>query len=353
LKVSGSEIIKILRQRCEDTGVKLLLSCPAEKILTDDKGRVNGVRAEMDGKTVEINAGSVIIATGGYIGNKELLKKYYPAYSDRIVFLGMPHTGDGYRMATEIGAATEGLGVLLLHPHIYRGSVQIDALAQEPATVWVNKQGNRFTDETVTFRPTECGNTINRQLDKCVCVLLDSKLKQKIEEEGFIRGAVHGGTRGTHIPTGVRLAGLGPVLQSEAAKGEVKISDSWEDIAAWIGVSSEVLKATIDSYNQSCDRGYDEVFNKERSYLQALRTPPYYAIRCYLSCLDTIGGIKINHRMEVLDILDNPIPGLYAGGDAAGGWETSTYCIRLPGSALGFAINSGRIAAENAVNFIG
>ena len=164
---------------------------------------------------------------------------------------------------------------------------------------------------------------------------------------------MHGGTRGTHIPTGIRISDLGSDLQSEAAKGEVKIFDSWENIAAWIGVPPEVLKATIDSYNHSCDRGYDEVFNKERSYLYALRTPPYYAIRCYLSCLDTIGGIKINHHMEVLDTLDNPIPGLYAGGDAAGGWETSTYCIRLPGSALGFAINSGRIAAESAVDFIG
>jgi len=71
-----------------------------------------------------------------------------------------------------------------------------------------------------------------------------------------------------------------------------------------------------------------------------------------VSCLDTIGGIRINQHMEVFNKQDDPIPGLYAGGDAAGGWESDTYCILLPGSAFGFAINSGRIAGENAYKYV-
>ena len=226
--------------------------------------------------------------------------------------------------------------------------MRIDAIAQEPATIWINKRGNRFADETITFRPTESGNVVNRQPDKCSFVLLDQKLKKKIEEEGFLKGGVHG----AHIPTGVNNKIWSRTFKRKPPKGGVKISNSWEEIAQWAGVPSETLKTTVEEYNRFCDQGYDAVYNKDRRYLQALRTPPYYAIRCYLACLDSIGGIKINHHMEVLNRRDNPFPGLYAGGDCAGGWESNTYCILLPGSALGFAINSGRMAAENAIKFL-
>jgi fumarate reductase flavoprotein subunit len=79
-----------------------------------------------------------------------------------------------------------------------------------------------------------------------------------------------------------------------------------------------------------------------------LRTPPYYAIKCGVDYLDTIGGIRINEQMEVLDKQGKPIPGLYAAGIDTGGWVGDTYCIRTTGTTFAFAINSGRIAGENA-----
>jgi fumarate reductase flavoprotein subunit len=129
----------------------------------------------------------------------------------------------------------------------------------------------------------------------------------------------------------------------------VKISDSWEEIAGWMGADPKILEKTIDEYNDGCDRGYDPVFSKDRRYLAPLRTPPYYAIKSNSDYLDTIGGIKINERMEVLDRQGEPIPGLYAAGVVAGGWQGETYCVVLSGAASGFAVNSGRIAAENAI----
>ena len=91
---------------------------------------------------------------------------------------------------------------------------------------------------------------------------------------------------------------------------------------------------------------------KDRRYLFPLRNPPYYALKCYQGFLGTIGGIKINHHMEVLDQQDDPIHGLYAAGSITGGWESDTYCLRLSGSAFGFALNSGRIAGENAAVYM-
>ena len=110
----------------------------------------------------------------------------------------------------------------------------------------------------------------------------------------------------------------------------------------------EVLINTISEYNLCCDRGRDDVLFKDPRFLVPLRKPPYYAIKCHQGFLGTIGGIKINHHMEVLNRQDDPIPGLYAVGAGAGGWESDTYCLELSGSAFGFALNSGRIAGENA-----
>jgi len=148
------------------------------------------------------------------------------------------------------------------------------------------------------------------------------------------------------------MPGLEKEIRLKEEKGWVKIADSWDDIAQWIGCTPKALKATIDEYNAACDRGHDPIFAKDRSLLVPLRTPPYYALRANSDFLDTIGGIKINERMEVLDKQDNPISGLYAGGVATGGWQADTYCDILSGAASGFAFNSGRIAAENAVKYV-
>jgi NADPH-dependent glutamate synthase beta subunit-like oxidoreductase len=128
----------------------------------------------------------------------------------------------------------------------------------------------------------------------------------------------------------------------------VKITDSWDEMAEWIGADPTRLKATIDEYNSFCDNCHD-IFGKDRSFLLPLRTVPYYAIKCNVDFLETIGGIKINEHMEVIDTQGNPIPGLYAAGADTGGWEGDTYCVKLAGTTFSFALNSGRIAGENAV----
>jgi NADPH-dependent glutamate synthase beta subunit-like oxidoreductase len=142
------------------------------------------------------------------------------------------------------------------------------------------------------------------------------------------------------------------IQPAKTANPFIRIADSWDDIATWIGADAGVLKATINEYNITCEGGYDVAFGKDRRRLVPLKTPPYYAIRLGVDYLDTIGGIKINERMEVLDVRGKPIPGLYAAGIDTGGWVGDTYCIRTTGTTFAFAINSGRIAGENAVKKI-
>jgi fumarate reductase flavoprotein subunit len=218
----------------------------------------------------------------------------------------------------------------------------------EPSTVWVNKKGKRFIDETVIFNYYEAINSLIRQPDALCYALLDASIVKMITEKGLTNVATgyhYGERQRSRLPPGLEKE-----LQAQAEKGALKIADSWDEIAGWIGVESEVLQATMEEYNVACDRGFDPIFAKDRTYLLPLRAPPYYAIKCGSSLLNTMGGIKINERMEVLDKQDNPIPGLYAAGVETGGWTADTYCAALPGTAFGYALNSGRIAGENAAS---
>jgi len=347
LKGRGMELIKVLVKDCEDLGVQLFRETGAKKLLTDGKGRVTGVLAETKDKEFRVTAGSVIIATGGYGGNKELLKKYNPYYNENMYFVGVPNMGDGLLMATEIGAATEGLGLVHFSAQAPpQASEDLTAVSDEPNMIWVNKKGERFIDEATGFNRFLSVNAVLRQPDSVCYTIFDERIKQNIIEKGVIKGL------GYVIGPGTKLAGLGKTLELAAKKGSAKIASSWDEIAKWIGIKPEVLKATIDEYNSFCDQGYDEIFAKDRRYLDALRTPPYYALRCYPRFLGTIGGIKINYRMEVLDHEDNPIPGLYAAGIDTGGWEADTYNVVLSGTTFGFAISSGRIAGENAAKCV-
>ena len=148
------------------------------------------------------------------------------------------------------------------------------------------------------------------------------------------------------------MAGLDEEIRKQVEKGGAFVSESLEAVSEWMGTPSDSLRKTLDKYNQYCDQHYDEVFVKDPQYLQALRTPPFHAIRAGGAVLGTTGGIKINEKMEVLNRAGDTIPGLYAAGADTGGWESDTYCAVLPGSAFAFAMNSGRIAAENASSYI-
>ena len=344
----GAALIKLLVKCCENLGVRLLTQTPARKILIDGHGRVTGVLAAMGEEEITVHAQTVIIATGGFGGNKELLRKYDRSYSDNRLLTAIPHTGDGLTLCLDAGSATEGLGLLLLSGPRVPGSFLLSAVAAEPSPMMVNRLGKRFSDENIPCH-FERGNTVDRQPDKICFALFDAAIKKFILDEGLKRPGWGLEREVLHLQPRIDPDRLDQELQTLIEKGDAKVSHSWDEIALWMEVLPEVLKATVDEYNSFCDRGRDELFAKDPAFLLPLRTPPYAAVKCHSGFLGTIGGIKINHRMEVLNHLDQPIPGLYAAGVDAGGWQGDTYSGRdLAGSAFGFAINSGRIAGENA-----
>jgi fumarate reductase flavoprotein subunit len=341
-------LLDALTNNCKNHDVKILCGTRAKKIITNRKGEVTGVLAEnkKEGKEIHIKTKSAIIATGGFARNKGLLKKFLPGYHDVSNMyshsLGFM-TGDGYIMAAEAGAATDDLvTVNNFSPHHYPWNPHITWLVRRPYLPWVNKRGERFIDESVWMYAGGIGWALGRQPENVSFTLLDSKIK-----ENMIRKLDAFEEAGPQW-----IDELENDLLSEADKGRVKIAYSWDEIAEFIGAKPEVLKTTIEQYNAFYDNGYDDEFAKDKKYLLPLATPPYYAAIGRQGFDVAIGGIKINHRMEVLDKDDKSIGGLYAIGNDAGGAQGDTYNFGLPGSSFGFALSSGFIAAENAVKYI-
>ncbi len=350
-KGKGAQLIKVLGENCKELGIQLLLQTQGKKILCSDEGNITGVIAEQAGEEFTINTKSVIIATGGYAGNPELLKQYCSYYDEHIQCIGLPHTGDGLLMGREIGASTEGLGLLHLEwPHVHGDpKAVLTTLAREPYAVYINKMGERFIDESQGLHAFVGATAVLRQPEKVGYILLDERMIQSIENNGVILGR---GKDRTLFRRG--MPGLQKELCNAAVtnNSRVKIAENWADLAGWIGAEPEVLESNINQYNNFCDTGYDQEFVKNPKYLVPLRTGPFYAIKAELIFLQTVGGLKVNDRMEVLNHQNMPIPGLFAAGVDIGGWEPDTYCDALSGAAFGFSVNSGRIAGENANDFV-
>jgi fumarate reductase flavoprotein subunit len=355
VKGQGAAVVKVLAERGKEKGVDLRTAAPVIKIMK--KGdRISGVIAEQEGEEIEVAAKVVVIASGGYANNKEWIKKYsgFELGINLFPVGNVDKVGDGIRMAWEVGAAEEGLGVLELYRVGPVGSEfpmmgQLEFIPAQP-DLWVNQRGERFCDESIAFSETSAGNANARYKEGYTYSLFDESIKQLVLEKGIERGV------GEDYLPGTRPLNFDKELHTaiENRTTELFVANSLEELAGKIGIDPVVLRATVDEYNRFCNKGHDDLFAKNPKYLRSLKGPKFYAIKARTVCLGTLGGIKINHRMEVMDKKDRVIPGLYAGGFDAGGMYGDSYCIHdSSGLSSSFAVNSGRIAGKNALGYIG
>lgn len=342
----AATLMRILSKRAEDLGVQIILKTPAKKILKEN-GRIVGVVAEnREGETIQVNCRAVILATGGFGGHH------------RAPF-GIPGlVGDGIRMAREVGAeATEGT---MPPPRggEYKASAgnltsPVEATFGHPHLM-VNLLGERFVNEEVTVTTPFGGNAISLQKDRCAFRIYDEDMKEYFIEKGLDFpmgfGIAQAGTPSTKISQAEFEAEIKKILKN--GSNMIFVADSVEELAEKAGIDPEGLKKTIEEYNQCCETGRDDLFNKKARYLRAVKRPRFYAAKSFAST-GTPEGIKINYKTEVLTKDFKVIPGLYAAGmDVACNLYKDIYPNVLPGNAMGFSLGTGRIAAENALKYI-
>jgi fumarate reductase flavoprotein subunit len=355
VKGTGEAVVKALATSAKEKGVDIRPATPVKKILKEGE-RITGVIVEENGEDIQVAAKAVVVASGGYANNKEWIKKYtgYDLDVNVIPVGNVGKMGDGIRMAWEVGAAEEGIGVLEL---LRAGPLgegfeiknQIEMVAVQPI-LWVNQQGERFCDEGIAFYDSSTGNANARYKEGYTYSIFDDSIKQHLLEKGIEKQV------GWENPPGTRPVEIDKMINDALEKGttEIFVANSVEELAKKIGADPAVLKATVDEYNSFCEKGHDDLFAKDQKYLWPLKGPKFYAVKVRTVFLGTKGGIKMNHKTEVVDKKDRVIPGLYAGGFDAGGMWGDSYPINVAsGASSAFAINSGRIAGKNALKYLG
>ena len=348
----GGPAVNVLVANAVKKGVEVRYETTVKHLLREGNGPVTGAVAEdKTGKQIKVLAKVVIIATGGYPNNKEWIKKYSGFDLEVNLFpLGRYNkTGEGIQMAWEAGAEEEGVGVIHLNigspPKIGARSHIWGAVGQP--TLWVNQYGVRFCDETIVENIAFAGNAMAKQKGGYDFRIFDEETKIQLVENGGL-GV------GMYLPPRTPLTNLDAKIKAAVEKKNpcIFVAETIDELANKMGVDRAVFKKTVEEYNKFCEKRHDDQFAKDPEYLRPVKTPRFYAFKCYMNFLGTLGGIKINEKTEVLDRNDKVIPGLYAVGNDAGGLYGDSYDVIASGASSGFALNSGRIAGENAVKYI-
>jgi fumarate reductase flavoprotein subunit len=346
----GNALVEALVAKAKNMEIPIYLKTAVKRLVQDENRQITGIIAEDENRQViEAKANAVILSAGDFANNKEMLEEY-TKLKEAITFGNMGMTGDAIRMAWDVGAAPEGAQVVLGGSGV-EGEVGPNShlwpAACQPL-LWVNQMGERYCSEDIMYHFPFAMNAQLRQPNGKMFVVFDESTKESLIEEGTMFGL------GEVFPPTTKLDRLEDDLNRGLKEGKVFMADTPEALAQSFGADGRVLKETVDEYNRCCDGRYDHVFAKNPKYLLPVRDPKFYAIRCGVFLMSTVGGIKVNHRTEVLNKQNGVIRGLYAAGNCAGGIYGDSYDVtNSTGGALSFAVNSGRIAGESALAYIG
>ncbi|MDR3671361.1 MAG: FAD-dependent oxidoreductase [Holophaga sp.] len=343
----GARCQELLLRACINAGVDIFTATPAKQIIKKN-GAVAGVMAtDSDGNDMLIACKAVILATGGFGNNPDLVRKYsWMARNADFMYRCVPteNTGDGLNMALEVGADTESIGAIMLVPCARNKTLgsHVGGAGAQPV-LWVNKFAQRFVGEEIALSFANAGYNFGKQVEGKVCAILDAEMVRHLMEEGSDIG------QGDFIPYHMKLNRLQAELDQDVADGLAWKGDTIEGLAKAMGFDPAVFGKTVADYNGYCDKGHDPVFFKPAKYLRAVCKAPFYAIDMVPSLLVSDGGIRVNGDLQVTDPDYKPIPGLYAVGNDASGLYGDTYNLDVPGTANGFAHASGRVAARHVL----
>lgn len=361
---TGYELVKHMTEWVSELGIDVFTDIRAQHLIKDENGAVCGVTAVKNGEELTFRAKSVVIATGSLAQNPELLKKFFPDrdYSNVHCMGALPFaTGDGYIMASEAGAADGRLSPNYIGPHNHPRDVMVGALLRRPHMMIVNKLGERYVNEDIFSNGQfgwMSGKALEEQPGRICFPIMDELCFRDMIAHPVVASEVEGNQTRHDPKTGLldpnrsKTAWLEEVeerMPKEIEAGMMKICETLEEAADYVGCDVDTLRETIRRYNDFCDHGKDEDFLKDPKYLFPVRQAPYYVFKGLHGIDNFIGGIKINWRMQVVNDEGLAIPGLFACGIATSGWLG--YGYGHAGSEMGLSTFSGYTAGENAAAY--
>ena len=348
-QISGRTYVDNLTKAVTEAGATLVLGSEGVNIIQADDGTVTGIIAKEEDKYIQYNAAKgVILATGGYSDNPDMIREF-GKNPDRIDPMGAGgRNGFGINAARQAGGTmAPSPGCLVFYggciPGVMYGTHLYCASAFQPY-FWINGNCDRFVNEYYAERNFCFSGNAQSMQDRVISIVTQAQMDNMYE---------NGGTFGCgeYIHAGEPLTQLWEQFQAQKDKGSPHVHgpmETLDDVAAELGLDADKLKASIEKYNGYCANGVDEEFGKDAQYLFPLESGPYYAFELYAGIFTTVGGMKITPDAQVLDANAQPIPHLYAIGCDAGGIYGDSYDVSIcEGSCQGFAVFSGKAAAEH------
>ncbi|KUR76776.1 flavocytochrome c [Novosphingobium sp. Fuku2-ISO-50] len=324
--VDPADMVRTLRAAAEASGlVEYRPGVAARALIQDADGRVVGVRPG-SGEDL-FGARAVIIASGGFARNPDLLERYAPQYAEAVFVAGAGSQGDGLLMAEALGADLRDMayvkGTFGKHPTDETNDHSLQAVYK--GAIAVNQGGKRFVNESISYKLL--GDAVMAQPWHTGYQIMD----QGIFDTGDDR---------------VRILDFGRRLE----EGLFYVADSLEALAARIEIDPDVLVDTVTRYNGYVDAGRDPEFNRthlvhHHGALRRIETAPFYAYPSTAVVFGTYCGLRIDNAARVLRSDGSAIAGLYAAGEVTGGFHGAAY---MTGSALGKAVVFGRLAGMAA-----
>jgi len=362
---AASNMYRVLTEQAEEMGVSIMYHTTATDILMEN-GYVSGVKLiDADGNKQTILCNAVIVATGGFGNNPKMLHDIlgYEWGRDLHSFRIPGVHGDGLNMLWAVGAGRTNPTMELTYttPGVTDVFKTISETMRQP-NLMVNLDGNRFINEAIMNNTTYTGNAISIQRERSGFTIINDSILDTYRKTGLDYITKHHNIKTidkwekemeVYLSGGsIEASGLSE-LHNEEEKSQVCVfaADTLEELCEKTGINYENLKVTIEEYNQGCE-GEDEMFFKKHKYMKPLKGGRYYAARHYPAGYGSLGGVKTNDKMEVLNQEGFKIPGLYASGMDANNIYGDSYCFFMPGNTMSFAINSGRMAGYHAVAYM-
>ena len=314
----GAYMVPLLEEDCQKAGVQIMVNTTATEILTDDNGAAIGIKATgASGETITINAKAVILTSGGFGANMDMVVEYKPELKGFMTTNAPGILGQGIKMAQAIGADTVDMDQIQIHPTVqYDSASLITEGLRGDGAVLINSEGKRFIDEVGTRDVVSAAEIA--QPGSYSWLIIDQKM---VDDSSVIQGYIK--------------------------KGYTFEGKTYEELAEQIGVDGAALAETMNAWNGYVEAKNDPDFGRT-SFANKLDTAPYYAIKVTAGVHHTMGGLKINTNTEVLNENGEIIPGLFAAGEVTGGVHGAN---RLGGNAVADFTVFGRIAGKAASDY--
>ena len=313
----GAYLVTSLLKKMDELDINVMYDTKATSLISKD-GTVTGVKAESRDTEYTINAKAVILATGGFGNNEDMIVQYRKDLKGTVTTSAPGITGDGIVMAEDVGADLVDIEQIQLHPTVeQKTSMLITESVRGDGAILVNQDGKRFTDELLTRDVVSAAEL--EQPGSYAYIIFDQRLRDGLK-------AIE-----KYVSTGITVQG-----------------DTIEELAEKIDVDPATLAETLKNWNQYVADQNDPDFGRTTGMDHDLSQAPFYAIKIAPGIHHTMGGVHIDTDARVIDKDGNPIPGLFAAGEVVGGVHGGN---RLGGNAVADIVVFGKIASESAVEY--